>query len=46
VRAARIAVNRPNTSDNAKGSQSNGGGFYVKKRKYATVMAIARPLDI
>ena len=35
-----------NTSDNAKGSQSNGGGFYVKKRNYQTVMAIARPLDI
>lgn len=32
-----------NTSPNKKGSQSNGGGVYRKKRPYATVMAIARP---
>lgn len=34
-----------NTSDNAKGSQSNGGGFYLKKRGYGVIMAIARPKE-
>ena len=32
-----------NTSSSNKGSQSNGGGVYKKKRLYATVMAVARP---
>ena len=32
-----------NTSPNNKGSQSNGGGVYEKKRSYATVMAVVRP---
>lgn len=32
-----------NTSNGNSGSQSNGGGFYLKKRGYATIMAIARP---
>lgn len=32
-----------NTSPDNKGSQSNGGGVYEKKRNYATVMAVARP---
>jgi cell wall-associated NlpC family hydrolase len=32
-----------NTSFNNKGSQSNGGGVYQKKRSYATVMAVVRP---
>lgn len=32
-----------NTSPNKKGSQSNGGGVYEKKRSYGTVMAVARP---
>jgi cell wall-associated NlpC family hydrolase len=32
-----------NTSPDKKGSQSNGGGVYEKKRSYATVMAVARP---
>ena len=32
-----------NTSANNKGSQSNGGGVYKKKRPYATVMAVVRP---
>lgn len=32
-----------NTSPNNKGSQSNGGGVYRKKRSYATVMAVVRP---
>jgi hypothetical protein len=32
-----------NTSADAKGSQSNGDGFYIKKRKYPLIMAVARP---
>ena len=32
-----------NTSPSNKGSQSNGGGVYEKKRSYATVMAVIRP---
>jgi cell wall-associated NlpC family hydrolase len=32
-----------NTSPSNKGSQSNGGGVYAKRRSYATVMAVARP---
>jgi hypothetical protein len=34
-----------NTSADKKGSQSNGDGFYLKKRSYATIMAVARPKD-
>ena len=33
-----------NTSDSKKGSQSNGDGFYLKKRDYSLIMAIGRPL--
>ena len=32
-----------NTSPNKKGSQSNGGGVYKKKRPYSLVIAVARP---
>ena len=32
-----------NTSPTNKGSQSNGGGVYQKKRSYAMVMAVVRP---
>lgn len=32
-----------NTSGDVKGSQSNGGGAYKKKRPYSVVMGIARP---
>lgn len=32
-----------NTSPSNKGSQSNGGGVYEKKRSYTTVMAVVRP---
>jgi hypothetical protein len=32
-----------NTSGNNKGSQSNGGGAFKKKRPYSFVMAVARP---
>jgi hypothetical protein len=38
-----INVWEGNTSSGKTGSQSNGDGFYLKKRKYSTVMAIARP---
>jgi hypothetical protein len=34
-----------NTSSGKKGSQSNGDGFYLKKRDYKTIMAIARPKE-
>lgn len=34
-----------NTSGGKKGSQSNGDGFYLKKRDYKTIMAIARPKE-
>lgn len=33
-----------NTSPSKKGSQSNGGGVYRKKRPYSLVMAVARPI--
>lgn len=33
-----------NTSGDNKGSQSNGGGVYRKKRPYSLVMAVARPV--
>lgn len=32
-----------NTSPTKKGSQSNGGGVYRKKRPYSVVMAVVRP---
>ena len=32
-----------NTSGNAKGSQANGDGVFLKKRAYSLVMAVARP---
>ena len=32
-----------NTSGDKKGSQSNGGGAFKKKRPYSLVMAVARP---
>ena len=32
-----------NTSADNRGSQSNGDGFYLKKRGYGTIMAVARP---
>jgi hypothetical protein len=38
-----IKVWEGNTSADTKGSQSNGDGFYLKKRGYGTVMAVARP---
>jgi len=38
-----INVWEGNTSSGKAGSQSNGDGFYLKKRKYDTIMAVARP---
>jgi hypothetical protein len=40
-----VMVYEGNTSADKKGSQSNGDGFYLKKRSYATIMAVARPKD-
>jgi len=34
-----------NTSDGKAGSQSNGDGYYLKKRDYKTIMAVARPKE-
>lgn len=39
----RLVCIEGNTSPDNKGSQSNGGGVYRKKRPYGTVMAVARP---
>lgn len=40
-----LMVYEGNTSADKKGSQSNGDGFYLKKRTYATIMAVARPKE-
>jgi len=34
-----------NTSSGKSGSQSNGDGYYLRKRDYKTIMAIARPKE-
>lgn len=34
-----------NTSSGKTGSQSNGDGYYLRKRGYATIMAVARPKE-
>jgi hypothetical protein len=38
-----VQVYEGNTSSGKAGSQSNGDGYYLKKRDYKTIMAIARP---
>ena len=38
-----LQVYEGNTSSGKTGSQSNGGGYYLKKRSYGTIMAVARP---
>lgn len=43
TRLKRLVCVEGNTSPDKRGSQSNGGGVYKKKRSYATVMAVARP---
>ena len=40
-----IQVFEGNTSSGIAGSQSNGDGFYLKRRTYATIMAVARPKE-
>lgn len=35
-----------NTSSGKSGSQSNGDGYYLKRRGYSTIMAIARPKEM
>jgi hypothetical protein len=40
-----LKVYEGNTSSGKAGSQSNGDGFYLKKRNYATIMAVARPKE-
>lgn len=34
-----------NTSSGVRGSQSNGDGFYLRKRDYSLIMAVARPKE-
>jgi len=40
-----LQVYEGNTSSGKKGSQSNGDGYYLKKRDYKTIMAVARPKE-
>lgn len=40
-----MQVYEGNTSADKKGSQSNGDGYYLKKRNYKTIMAVARPKE-
>jgi cell wall-associated NlpC family hydrolase len=39
----RLVCIEGNTAGDTRGSQSNGGGVYEKKRPYSVVMAVARP---
>jgi hypothetical protein len=40
-----LYVYEGNTSSGKAGSQSNGDGFYLKKRDYKTIMAVGRPKE-
>lgn len=40
-----LQVFEGNTSSGVTGSQSNGDGFYLKRRTYKTIMAVARPKE-
>jgi len=40
-----LQVFEGNTSSGKSGSQSNGDGFYLKRRDYKTIMAVARPKE-
>jgi hypothetical protein len=40
-----MRVYEGNTSSGKTGSQSNGDGFYIRKRDYKTIMAVARPKE-
>lgn len=46
TRLKYLQVYEGNTSSGKAGSQSNGDGFYLKKRDYKTIMAVARPKEI
>lgn len=45
TRLKYLQVYEGNTSSGKAGSQSNGDGFYLKKRDYKTIMAVARPKE-
>jgi hypothetical protein len=45
TRLRYLQVYEGNTSSGKAGSQSNGDGFYLKKRNYQTIMAVARPKE-
>jgi hypothetical protein len=45
IKLKRINVYEGNTSSGKAGSQSNGDGFYLKKRNYSIIMAVARPKE-
>jgi hypothetical protein len=45
TRLKRMRVYEGNTSSGKTGSQSNGEGFYLRKRDYKTIMAVARPKE-
>ena len=45
TRLRYLQVYEGNTSSGNAGSQSNGDGFYLKKRNYQTIMAVARPKE-
>jgi len=45
TRLKTMQIYEGNTSSGKAGSQSNGDGFYLKKRTYATIMAVARPKE-
>jgi cell wall-associated NlpC family hydrolase len=40
-----MRVYEGNTSSGKTGSQSNGDGFFIRKRTYTTIMAVARPKE-
>ena len=45
TRLKYLQVFEGHTSSSKAGSQSNGDGFYLKKRDYKTIMAVARPKE-
>lgn len=45
TRLKYLRVFEGNTSSGTAGSQSNGDGFYLRKRDYKTIMAVARPKE-
>ena len=45
TRLTYLQVYEGNTSSGKAGSQSNGDGFYLRRRDYKTIMAVARPKE-